>query len=34
MTTDYETVEIAGPAEPLGTPVWKPFLNFLETVLR
>jgi hypothetical protein len=23
-----------GPWAPLGTPVWKPFLNFLETVLR
>lgn len=34
MVTHYETVEIAGPAEPLGTPVWKPFLNRLETVLR
>lgn len=34
MTTDYETVESAGPRESLGTPVWKPFLNFLETVLR
>ena len=34
ITTDYEEVETAGPWAPLGTPVWKPFLNFLETVLR
>lgn len=34
MTTLYEEAETAGPWAPLGTPVWKPFLNFLDTVLR
>lgn len=27
-------VAVLGPREPLGVPVWKPFLNFLATVLR
>jgi hypothetical protein len=34
MPTDYEEAETAGPWAPLGTPVRKPFLNRLETVLR
>lgn len=25
---------VTGPRVPLGNPVWKPFLNFLATVLR
>jgi hypothetical protein len=25
---------VIGPREPLGAPVWNPFLNFLATVLR
>ena len=30
----FHAVAVLGPRVPLGVPVWKPFLNFLATVLR